>query len=184
SEKGANRISKSLLALDDEIREALEMFAPLARSRRMTLRAELELGLMIEADRDGLRQILLNLLDNAVKYGPAGQTITVGAITAPQVVQEQRVRFWVEDQGPGIPAADRYRVWEPYVRLNRRAESGTGGSGIGLSVVRELVTLHGGRAWVESAAAGGGARVVVELPLHPSTASPAPPDVTKTGEHA
>src|SRR5262249_43679208 len=178
SEKGANRISKSLLALDDEIREALEMFAPLARSRRMTLRAELELGLMVEADRDGLRQILLNLLDNAVKYGPAGQTITVGAITAPQVVEEQPVRFWAEDQGPGAPAAERYGAGEPDVRLNRRGESGTGGSGIGLSVVRELVTLQGGRAWVESASAGGGgARVVVELPLHPSTAPPPPPDV-------
>ena len=55
-------------------------------------------------------------------------------------------------------------MWEPYVRLNRDAESATGGSGIGLSVVRELVTLHGGRTRVESAP-GGGARVVIELPL-------------------
>jgi len=55
-------------------------------------------------------------------------------------------------------------VWEPYVRLNRAAESATGGSGIGLSVVRELVSLHGGRTRAEGAP-GGGARVIIELPL-------------------
>jgi signal transduction histidine kinase len=113
----------------------------------------------VSLDRDALRQILLNLLDNAVKYGPAGQTISVGSEIA-----GDRARVWVEDQGPGIPRDERQRVWEPYVRLNREAESATGGSGIGLSVVRELVTLHGGRTRAESAP-GGGARVVIELPL-------------------
>src|SRR6185503_21283979 len=108
---------------------------------------------------DALRQVLLNLLDNAAKYGPAGQTITVGSEIA-----GEHARIWVEDEGPGIPNEDRHRVWEPYVRLNREAESATGGSGIGLSVVRELVTLHGGRTRAESAP-GGGARVVIELPL-------------------
>jgi signal transduction histidine kinase len=75
-----------------------------------------------------------------------------------------RARFWVEDQGPGIPHEERHRVWEPYVRLTRAAEASTGGSGIGLSVVRELVSLHGGRTRVESAR-GAGARIVIELPL-------------------
>jgi len=169
-EKGTNRIAPVRLDLENEIREVLEMFAPLARSRRMTLRSELELGLSVDADRDALRQILLNLLDNAVKYGPAGQTITVGTAKS----DGPRVRLWVEDQGPGIPVAERERVWEPYVRLNRGAESATGGSGIGLSVVRELVTLHGTEAWIESAP-GGGSRVVVELPSRAVDAATAPP---------
>jgi signal transduction histidine kinase len=99
------------------------------------------------------------LLDNAVKYGPAGQTILVTS----EIVGD-RARISVEDQGPGIPHSDRMRVWEPYVRLNRDVESATGGSGIGLSVVRELVTLHGGRTRAEGAPSGG-ARVVIELPL-------------------
>jgi signal transduction histidine kinase len=103
--------------------------------------------------------MLLNLLDNAVKYGPAGQTITVGS----EIVGE-RARIFVEDEGPGIPHDERQRVWEPYVRLKRAAESATGGSGIGLSVVRELVSLHGGRTRAEGAP-GGGARVIIELPL-------------------
>jgi signal transduction histidine kinase len=152
-------VSPSLTDLDQEIRGALELFAPLARARRSTVVTRLGASAAVPLDRGAFRQILLNLLDNAVKYGPLGQTITVGSELA-----GNRARLWVEDEGPGIPHGDRQRVWEPYVRLNRRAETGTGGSGIGLSVVRELVTLHGGRARAEGTP-GGGARFVVELPL-------------------
>jgi signal transduction histidine kinase len=180
SEKGTNRIAPATLDVATELRDAVEMFAPLARSRRMTVRATPAPGLTVTADRDALRQILLNLLDNAAKYGPPGQTITVGSSAAPPIEGAQ-VRIWVEDEGPGIPAADRDRVWEPYVRLSRDVEAATGGSGIGLSVVRELVTLHGGTTWIESAGARGGARVMIELPIR--TAPPesaAPPLVPET----
>jgi signal transduction histidine kinase len=159
SEKGANRVSLASTELDREILEALELFAPLARARKMVVAPALNAGAVVSLDRDAFRQILLNLLDNAVKYGPAGQTITVGSEIA-----GDRARVWVEDQGPGIPNEDRQRVWEPYVRLNRDVESATGGSGIGLSVVRELMSLHGGRTRFEGAP-GGGARVVIDFPL-------------------
>jgi signal transduction histidine kinase len=159
AEKGTNRVSPEPAEIDREIQESLDLFAPLARARGMTMRPTLGINGIVSVDRNALRQILLNLLDNAAKYGPSGQTITVGS----QIVGD-RARIWVEDEGPGIPREDRVRVWEPYVRLNRDAESSTGGSGIGLSVVRELVLLHGGRTRAESAP-GGGARVVVELPL-------------------
>jgi signal transduction histidine kinase len=164
AERKANRISSAPTDLEREVRDALEMFAPLARSRRATLRSELEHGVSLEVDRDALRQVLLNLLDNAVKYGPRGQTVTVGMGAARENGSGPRVRLWVEDQGPGIPAADRDRVWEPYVRLDRDVEGATGGSGIGLAVVRELVALHGGRTWLEEGASGSGTRVVIEFP--------------------
>jgi signal transduction histidine kinase len=158
-EKGTNRISPSPADFDRELAEALELFGPLARARKMSIETAFNANAVLPVDRDALRQVMLNLLDNAVKYGPSGQTITVGS----EVVGE-RVRVWVEDEGPGIPRDERLRVWEPYVRLNREAETVTGGSGIGLAVVRELVTLHGGRTRAESAP-GGGARLVIELPL-------------------
>jgi signal transduction histidine kinase len=160
AEKGTNRVSPAPVDLDHEISEALEMFAPLARARRMTLAQSLEASAIVSLDRDALRQILLNLLDNAAKYGPAGQTITVGS-----EITSTRARVWVEDEGPGIPHEDRHRVFEPYVRLNREAETSTGGSGIGLSVVRELVALHGGLTRAEGAPGGHGARIVIEFPL-------------------
>jgi signal transduction histidine kinase len=158
-EKGTSRISPAAVDLDREIDNVVELFGPLTRSRRMSLRATPQAGIVVTVDRDALHQILLNLLDNAVKYGPAGQTITIGSEIA-----GDRVRLWVEDQGPGIPHEDRQRVWEPYVRLDRPTESVTGGSGIGLAVVRELVSMHGGRTRAEGGPHGG-ARMVVELPL-------------------
>jgi signal transduction histidine kinase len=104
-----------------------------------------------------LRQILLNLLDNAVKYGPRGQTVRVAAER-----DDGRTRIAVEDQGPGIPLEDRERVWKGYYRLRREAGSAVAGSGIGLAVVQSLATDMGGRSWIEESVTGG-ARFVVEL---------------------
>jgi signal transduction histidine kinase len=105
--------------------------------------------------------VLLNLLDNAVKYGPPGQHIRV--TLAPD---SGHAVLAVEDEGPGIPTEERERVWTPFYRLSRDIDSAVAGSGIGLSVVRELVERHGGRVRVESAPRQG-ARFVVTLPLSP-----------------
>jgi signal transduction histidine kinase len=76
----------------------------------------------------------------------------------------------VEDRGPGIPPGDRERIWEKFVRLERGDPAHAGGAGIGLSVVRELASLHGATTRVE-AADGGGARFVVEFPPGPAAPS-------------
>jgi signal transduction histidine kinase len=93
-----------------------------------------------------------------VKYGPAGGTVRVDAERA-----DGMVRLRVRDEGPGIPEAERTRVFRPFYRIRRDEDGAEGGSGIGLAVVRELVEAHGGRARVGAAPAGG-AEVVVELP--------------------
>jgi signal transduction histidine kinase len=110
-------------------------------------------------DPDAVRQILINLLDNAVKYGGSPQRVIVGLEAGNAVAL-----LSVDDQGPGIPAADRERVFEHFQRLERDRQSAIAGTGIGLSVVKELVGRHGGRCWV-TAGDRGGARFVVELPL-------------------
>jgi signal transduction histidine kinase len=109
-------------------------------------------------DDDALRQVLLNLLDNAVKYGPEGQEVRVGVSP-----ESAGVRVWVDDEGPGIPPGDRERIWKRFFRLDAHKESAVAGTGIGLTVVRDLVALHGGRSWVEPGERGG-ARFVVEFP--------------------
>lgn len=111
-----------------------------------------------EVDAGALRQVLLNLLDNAVKYGPEGQTVRVTATHT-----EHDARITVEDEGPGIDAPNVERIWEPFARLSSADSTAVGGSGIGLTIVRQLVTLHDGRTWVERAPSGG-ARFVVTLP--------------------
>ena len=158
SERRANRLRLEDTEIAREINDVLDTFAPLTRAKDVTLHAELTEGLVASVDRAALHQILLNLLDNAVKYGPAGQTITVRARAA-----ADRLLIEVIDEGSGIPAEERERIWEPYHRLERDAKS-VAGSGIGLAVARELVELHGGRAWVEDARPRG-ARFIVALPL-------------------
>jgi signal transduction histidine kinase len=141
-----------------ELGRIVAEFEPLADARGAHVDARLDDVPRVALQADALRHIALNLLDNAVKYGPRGQTVRV------RLSRDGRdVRLEIADEGPGIPASEHERIWQPY---QRGATAGhTAGSGIGLSVVRDLVVLHGGRAWVEPTPAGErGARVVVTLP--------------------
>ena len=176
AERQSLRVAPVPTLVSPLIRGVLESFAPLAGTRRVHLATSLREGAVALADEGALRQMLLNLLDNAVKYGPEGQVVTVG-MDPPG----ERVRIWVQDQGPGIPAAERERIWQQFWRLERDRGSAVAGTGIGLSVVRQLASLHRGRAWVETAP-GGGARFVIELPAapHPVIAPAAPVSVSQT----
>jgi signal transduction histidine kinase len=140
------------------IRSAVEKFEPLAAARRVTVRTVLDERLVAVVDPGALHQMLLNLLDNAVKYGPDGQTVT---ITLEGWGGYLRIK--VDDLGPGVPAEARERVWDRFWRLRRDRGSSVAGTGIGLAVVKELVNLHRGRVWCDEAEAGG-ARFVIELP--------------------
>jgi signal transduction histidine kinase len=137
------------------LRDSVRLFAPLAAAG-VRLDTELDEALVAPVHPDSLRQIVINLMDNAAKYA-GGQ----GPITLRATLADGRARLEVDDAGPGIAAADRERIWQPFVRLER--SPAVTGSGIGLAVVWELVTAQGGACWVE-AAPGGGARFVVELP--------------------
>jgi signal transduction histidine kinase len=159
SERRTARVAPEPTDLSRLVREVVDGFRPLARARQVDLRLELEQGLTASVDRSALRQVLLNLLDNAVKYGPAGQTVTVATSGG-----SGRAWIRVDDQGPGIPEAQRERIWERFSRLEREVSSAVAGTGIGLAVVRDLVRLHGGRVWADESPSGG-ARFVVELPV-------------------
>jgi len=116
-------------------------------------------SLAVVGDRQLVRQVLVNFVDNALKYGVRGQRIEiVGERSSPTAV-----RLYVDDQGPGVPADERLHVFEPYERLVRDRTSERTGSGLGLAVVREIATALNGRAWLDEAP-GGGTRAVIELP--------------------
>jgi signal transduction histidine kinase len=146
------------LPLAPRVDETIEMFRPLVADTGTRIVARLQPDLEAAFDPDSLRQVLLNLLDNAAKYGPRGQEIVVGASSG-----NGTVRLFVEDQGPGIPEGQREQVFERFYRLPREAASAIAGTGIGLSVVRDLVAREGGRAYVETSSRAG-ARFVVEIP--------------------
>jgi signal transduction histidine kinase len=113
--------------------------------------------LEVWANAGALRQVLLNLLDNAVKFGPPGQEVTLRAESG-----DDTVTIAVEDEGPGVPPAQATAIWKPFVRLDAGGIA-SAGSGIGLAIVRDLVERQRGRAWYEPRA-GTGSRFVFELP--------------------
>ena len=162
SERRAMRLNPEPTDLGDALAEVVETFTPLAEADQSTLEAQLTEGVIAHVDGTALRQALLNLLDNALKYGPAGQTIRVGVSRLPG----NRALIWVEDEGPGVPSEERHAIWEPYSRLERHRASAVAGSGIGLAVVRRIVAHHGGSVAVEDGQ-GGGARFVIEIPCLP-----------------
>jgi signal transduction histidine kinase len=148
------------------VRDALTAFAPLAAEHDVHVLVDVPADARARIDADPLQQILLNLLENAVKYGPRGQTIRVGATASGDVT-----RIWVEDQGPGVPAAERDSIWRAFHRGRTAERSTIAGYGMGLAVVRDLATQFGGRASVQSAGdaqtardGSPGARFVIDLP--------------------
>lgn len=156
-EEGRLRLAPQTGPLEPRVRETLELFHPLVAGSRVRAVVRAEPRVSAAFDPDAFGQVLLNLLDNAVKYGPREQEIVVGIES-----RNGRARVFVEDQGPGIPLHERERVFERFYRLERDRVSSVAGTGIGLSVVRELVTRQGGRVFVENGEHGG-ARFIVAL---------------------
>jgi signal transduction histidine kinase len=142
-----------------EARSAALEFQPLATPRGITITVTGSASAQATLQRGALRQVLLNLLDNAVKYGRDDAPVTVDV----SVPAGQGARIAVTDSGPGVPAAERERIWRPFERGTQARARAAGGSGIGLTIVRDIARDHGARAWVEDAP-GGGARFVVQFP--------------------
>lgn len=134
---------------------------PHAEAREIALAAPAELG-TIRADGEKLRQVLGNLLDNALKYTPAGARIELVG----RVLETGEIELAVRDNGPGIPAADLPHIFERFYRVDKGRSRETGGTGLGLSIVKHIVQLHGGRVWAESEV-GQGTSILLRLPRQP-----------------
>jgi two-component system phosphate regulon sensor histidine kinase PhoR len=119
----------------------------------------------VHGDGERTRQVLLNLLDNAIKYSPSGGRIEV-ALTA----VGDRLRFSVQDEGLGIPVGEQERIFDKFYRLDPDQRRGIGGTGLGLYICRELVRSMHGRIWVESSP-GKGTTFAFELPAEPLPAA-------------
>ena len=122
---------------------------------------------LVEADEDRLIQVITNLLSNAIRFSPAGEEVTVG------IERGDAVRIWVRDRGPGIPADFAGRIFEKFTQAEVVDGRHKGGSGLGLYIVRQIVSQHGGTVGFEPAA-GGGAIFFVDLPAMAAPSQGAP----------
>jgi signal transduction histidine kinase len=145
-------------SLFDRVIESVDLAVADARQ---SAHAQAATDLTVQADPDLIRHALVNLLDNAIKYGKPGQRILLTAERA-----DGRVRLHVDDEGPGVPPGERARVFDAYQRLSRDQGSERTGTGLGLAIVRRIAESSGGRVWMDVSPAGG-ARATIELGAAP-----------------
>ncbi|MGQ0569922.1 MAG: ATP-binding protein [Armatimonadota bacterium] len=159
-EAGRLTIAPEAVPLGEVTREALALIAPLAAERSVRVRSETfdDDGPYVLADRQRLKQVLLNLLTNAVKYNRAG-----GRVILSDETQENRLRIMVTDTGPGIPSDKTERLFIPFERLGT-LQGGVEGTGLGLALSKRLMEAMGGAIGVESQV-GRGSTFWIELPL-------------------
>jgi two-component system phosphate regulon sensor histidine kinase PhoR len=138
--------------LVDLAESAIERLGPRASERDITLQASAAPGLPPAlADADRIAQVLLNLLDNAIKFSSPGGEVVVSVVAGPAGMLQIRV----QDEGTGIPADALARIGERFYRTDRARNRADGGSGLGLAIARALVEAHGGSLRVESELAKG-----------------------------
>jgi two-component sensor histidine kinase len=169
-------LNKETTSLDKVIRQAIETSSPLIHAQQHKLTIDLPArAIALDADAVRLTQVFANLLNNAAKYTPPNGTITVKA--------EQRddvVAIRIIDNGIGIPQELLPQVFEMFMQVDKSLERAQGGLGIGLSLVKRLVELHGGTVAAQSNGPGQGSEFVVRLPTTQAPAASEQAQVSET----
>jgi len=150
-----------ILSVSDLIGGVLEFLRDSFKKKNITVSInEISPLLKVYGDRQYLEQVLLNLLDNSIKYGREGGRIMISA----RKIDQGEVEISVKDNGIGIPKEDIQRIFERFYRVDKGRSRELGGTGLGLSIVKHIVQAHGGRVWVESIL-GEGSTFFFTLPL-------------------
>lgn len=144
------------------IEAAVTRLTPQFTAKNIELHVNIEQHLPpVWADSDRILQVLINLLGNALQYTPDGGQVVIGAENA-----SEAIRFWVQDSGIGIAAEHLPHLFERFYRVDKSRTRATGGAGIGLTICKGLVEMHGGQIWATSAGPGCGATFYFTLPLY------------------
>ncbi|HJQ25270.1 MAG TPA: heavy metal sensor histidine kinase [Blastocatellia bacterium] len=163
---GEVKMERERLDLADLAATTTEQMRLLAEDKRITLRCDTSRRVEVEGNPSRLKQVVVNLLDNAIKYTPTAGTVQVrvGAANGNALLE-------IEDDGVGIPAEALPHLFERFYRVDKARSRQMGGTGLGLSIVKSICAAHGGQVKVESAE-GKGSRFRVELPLANGTHKP------------
>jgi two-component system phosphate regulon sensor histidine kinase PhoR len=149
-ELGKTPLKKEAVLLESLVDEVLEMLGEKAERGKVTFVKELPAGLpLLLGDSDRLQQVLINLADNAVKYTPAGGTVTIAAHVVPNA-DVPSIEVSVTDTGGGIPSEELPRLTERFYRVDKARSRELGGTGLGLAIVKHIVQAHGGKLAISS----------------------------------
>jgi len=158
-EKGAFEIVKKKISINSVIDKVVKSIKPLIEKMGLTLKYEIQKkSPEILADPDRINQVLLNLIDNAIKFTPSGGEITVGT-----KVQNKFIEIFVQDTGIGIAPEHHKKIFERFYQVNGSSTRKYAGVGLGLAIAKNIVELHGGNIWVESQL-GKGSKFIFTLP--------------------
>lgn len=149
-ESGSMQIRPQVMEIEPLFKEAISSMEPWSKSRGVALKLDVARNVPAAyADGDRVLQIVNNLISNAIKFTPAGGTVTLRAKKAEESGKSV-IQVEVQDTGRGIDATDQKRIFERFVQLKNNQKSDIRGTGLGLSICRALIELHKGRLWVES----------------------------------
>jgi two-component system, cell cycle sensor histidine kinase PleC len=165
-EAGGIRLSPEAVELDSLLADCIRVVSTRASEKRLAIKAEVEPGIHLNADRRALKQIALNLLSNAVKFTPDG-----GAVTVQGRLRGGAVIIGIKDNGIGIPRQALQKLGRPFEQVESQLTKRHQGSGLGLAIAKSLVELHGGAMRIRSRL-GRGTLVMVRLPVHAAAAMP------------
>jgi two-component system phosphate regulon sensor histidine kinase PhoR len=127
------------------LQDADQTLRDIARSRGIEVRVVESVGERVQADRDAIHQVFVNLVDNAIKYAPNGTEVQLGAR-----MKENQVEFFVRDFGTGIPSEHLPRLFERFYRVDKARSRESGGTGLGLAIVKHIIKKHGGTVSAQS----------------------------------
>jgi two-component system sensor histidine kinase VicK len=145
SDVGALPLQWELVSIRPFLIEIAERASLVAREYDVSVQPDLAAEGLIQIDRARVSQAILNLVDNAAKYGPVAQTITLASR-----LQGAQLVVSVIDQGPGIAEQDLERIFERFYRVDKARSRSSGGAGLGLAIVKSIINSHGGRIEAES----------------------------------
>lgn len=173
-EAGKMNLKHELVSVKDTVQPVLATLQTWAGDKKISLKMELsDEKMTIDADSDRLTQVLTNLAGNAMKFTPEGGTITIDAKEGsgdPQI-EGGYIEIGVRDTGIGIAKEDQEKIFQKFEQVSLAQPQGVSSTGLGLTIVKEIVELHGGRIWVESTP-GKGSRFAFRLPAKPKKAKP------------
>src|ERR1017187_6205960 len=158
-DSGGLRLDRQPLPFRATVQDAIDDLLPRALARNATLENMVPGALVVLADNDRMRQVIFNLIDNAIKYGRPGGKTSVGG----RVLENGRIEITVVDDGPGIPIEAQERIFERFYRVDKARSREQGGTGLGLAIVKHVIQAHGGEVRVESEP-GSGSSFIFWLP--------------------